>query len=125
MMFYNKTIMTLFNNLEHAGKFATNSENVFTTQVGNPGQSDVLQLQVQVVDDKISQVKFKAQGGVTTLATAEYLARLLSGMPLNKLSSINGENIINALQLPTQRINAAALAMSALQTIMSKIKNER
>ncbi len=124
-MFYNETIMALFNDLQHAGEFSANSQNVITAQAGHPGQSDVVQLQIQVADDNIIQVKFKAQGGVATLATAEYLARHLTGMKLNELSSINGENIINALQLPAQRMNAALLAITALHNIMSKIKDER
>lgn len=117
--------MTLFNDLKHAGEFNTDCPNIFTTQTGIPGQSDVLQLQIQVISNKINKVKFKAQGGITTLATAEYLARLITGMNFDQLSKINSKNIVNALQLPMQRINAALLAITALKNIIREIDYDR
>ncbi len=124
-MWYNDKILKLFLQPQHAGEFAPATTNVFTARAGNPGQSDTLQLQIIFAHNHVSDVKFKAQGGVATIAAAEYVTSKIKNKTMNELLAIDSQTIIDALQLPEQRYHAAVLANAALQQLITEIKNER
>lgn len=124
-MWYNDIIMQLFLQPQHAGQFATETANVFIAHAGNPGQSDTIQLQIILEKNTISDAKFKIQGGVATIAAAEYIAGKIKNKTVDELLAIDSHTIINALKLPEQHYNAAALAGAALQQLIEEIKNDR
>ena len=121
MNFYSKVIMDLFHHTEHAGTFAPGTKNITTVQVGRPGQSDVLRMSVIITNNKITDVRFKTNGTITTIAAAEYLAQNIIGLEKNMLTKLDSQTINNALQLPARRFNAALLAEKTLQAIIEKI----
>ena len=114
-------IMKLFRQPQHVGEFPIIDGSTFTVQAGNPGQTDVIRLSVKIDADKIADAKFKAQGGVTTIAAAEYVADTIIGVKSTDLANINSQTINDALQLPPERINAALLADDALQQIIQAV----
>jgi len=124
-MFYNETIISLFRDPQHSGEFPATCATVFTAQAGHSGQSDLLRLQVKISADTITDAKFKVQGGITTIAAAEFLARTIIGVKITELATINSQTIIDALQLPTRRIYSALLADDALEKIKQEIKHGR
>ena len=124
-MWYNKKILKLFLQPQHAGEFAPRTADVVSVRVGNPGQTDVIQLQIVFMHHIVSDAKFKVQGGVATIAAAEYVASNIKNKGINELLAINSQTIIDALQLPEQRYHAAVLASTALQQLIIEIKNDR
>lgn len=109
--FYNDLITELFLHPQHAGCLA---HPTVTTQAGSPGQSDVLELQLQITDHIVEQARFRAHGKLTTIAAGEYLCQWIEQKPVEQLKVLKAQHIIEALQLPSTRISSAILAQQAL-----------
>lgn len=110
--FYNDTITDLFLKPKHAGCL---EKPTTVSQAGNPGQSDVLELQLLITNNTIEQARFRAHGKLTTIAAGEYLCQWIEKKSLNQLKEFNGQQIIDALQLPNARLSSAILAQQALE----------
>lgn len=124
-MWYNDKILQLFLQPQHVGEFAPETANVFSVRAGNPGQTDVIQLQIVLMHNSVSDAKFKVQGGVATIAAAEYIANEITNKTINELSIIDSQAIIDALQLPEQYYHVAVLTSAALQQLITEVKNDR
>ncbi|MSP53434.1 MAG: iron-sulfur cluster assembly scaffold protein [Gammaproteobacteria bacterium] len=120
-MFYNEKILKLFREPHYAGEFSANTPHVVTAQSGNPGQTDVVQLQLQIINNKIVAAKFKCSGSICTVASAEYLLGNIINKTIIEALSYTSQRIIADLQLPEQRINSALLVEDCLQKVL---KNE-
>lgn len=120
-MFYNEKILKLFRHPQHAGEFPLDTAQVKTARSGNPGQTDVVQLQLQIINNKIAAAKFKASGSVCTIASAEYLLQSIINKSITDCLSYNSSEIITALRLPDHRASSALLVIDCLQRVL---KNE-
>lgn len=117
--FYNDKITNLFLNPTHSGVIENASVQV---QIGQPGQSDVVQLSLLVKSDIVQQARFKAHGKMTTIAAAEYVCAAIENMPITKLSDLKFETIIAALQIPSIRYSSAILLVEALEQAQQQLR---
>ena len=118
MDFYNPTVTELYRQVKHADELA--GDNVYTARAGNPGQSDVVQLQIIMDGTRITQARFKAHGAMTTIAAAEYLCRQVEQQELTSVAPLDGQAIKAALDLPSHRFNSALLIAQAWQQLVQK-----
>lgn len=117
-MFYNDQILQLFRHPQHAGQLPDGMQQVKTARNGNPGQTDVVQLQLQIINNKIIAGKFKCSGTVTTIACAEYLLNKIINQSLAEAMSYTSEQLIADLQLPEQRRHSALLVIDCLHKVL-------
>lgn len=123
-VFYNKTISDLFRHTEHGAKF-NNEPDSMTVSAGNLAHGDIMEIQVSIRDKKINSARFKAQGKMTTIATAEFLCQTLESKTLAQLTAITHQTLNETLQLPSHRISAAILAEDAINAIRQAWENKK
>jgi len=117
---YSDLVWDHFDHPRHAGALDEYSSSVGTGLVGNPFQGDVIKLQIEVTAQSVIAVaRFKAHGGVATLAAASLVTEWLEGKPLAEAAAIDHRAIATALDLPAAAIHAAVLAESALRAALA------
>jgi nitrogen fixation protein NifU and related proteins len=117
---YSPAVLDHFKNPRNAGDLP---DATAVVDVTNPVCGDILRLAARVENDKISAVRFKAQGCVTALACASMLTELLSGKSLDDARRITAAQISDALGgLPQATFHGAQLAADALAAFLSKLK---
>ncbi len=93
-----------------------------SVQLENPVCGDVLKLSAKVVEGKICEIKFLAQGCVPAIACGSALSELVKGMTINQASALDRSALIRVLgQLPEASSHAAALAMDALTELLKPL----
>jgi len=93
-----------------------------SVQLENPVCGDVLKLSAKVVEGKISEIKFQAQGCVPAIACGSALSELVKGMTINQASALDRSALIPALgQLPEASSHALALAMDAVTELLKRL----
>ena len=93
-----------------------------TVQLENPVCGDVLKLSARIVEGKISEIKFQAQGCVPAIACGSALSELVKGMTINQASALDRSALIRVLgQLPQASSHALALAMDALSGLLKRL----
>ena len=112
---YSDLVWDHFDHPRHAGALDERSSSVGTGLVSNPFQGDVIKLQIEVTQGVIAAAKFKAHGGVATLAAASLVTEWLEGRQLAETAAIDHRAITTALDLPAAALPAAVLAESALK----------
>jgi nitrogen fixation NifU-like protein len=91
-------------------------------EVTNPVCGDILLLAARLADGRIAEVRFKAQGCVTAIASASMLTEMMRGAALEDLPSITAEQIAFALGgLPAAAIHGSQLAAEALKTLLPRL----
>jgi len=109
---YSKSILNRLQNLEYAG-IVTNADAV--GQVGSVALGDMIKLYLRIVENVITEVKFKAYGGVYTLVACDLLCELLINTSLETALTIKGEDIVTALgDLPKSKLHIADLVQLAV-----------
>ena len=93
-----------------------------SVQLENPVCGDVLKLSARIVEGKISEIKFQAQGCVPAIACGSALSELVKGMTINQASALDQSALIRVLgQLPEASSHALALAMDALSGLLKRL----
>ena len=73
---YSRQVLDHFQHPRNAGEVANPDASV---QIENPACGDVLKLTLRVVDGRIQEIRFLAQGCVPTMACASLLTELVQG----------------------------------------------
>lgn len=93
---------------------------IYTSLLGSEKDGAAIQLQVKIDDDKnIIDAKFKAYGGVSTIACASWLTEQIIGKNVNSALQIQAIDIAQTLDLPNINFFSAILAQDALQATLS------
>ena len=94
-----------------------------SVQLENPVCGDVLKLSARLVEGKISEMKFLAQGCVPAIACGSALSELVSGKTLEQANSISREGLEQCLGgLPQASAHASHLAVDALGDLIKRLK---
>lgn len=116
---YSDLVWDHFDHPRHPDVLDENSNHVGTGLVDNPFQGDAIQVQIEVIQEVITVARFKAHGGVATLAAASLMAEWLEGRKLAEAAAIDHRAIAAALALPAVALPAAVLAESALRAALA------
>jgi NifU-like protein involved in Fe-S cluster formation len=93
-----------------------------SVQLENPVCGDVLKLSAKIVEGKICEIKFLAQGCVPAIACGSALSELVKGMTIDQASALDRTALIPVLgKLPEASSHALALAMDALSRLMKRL----
>lgn len=93
-----------------------------SVQIDNPACGDVLKLTLRVIDGRIQEIRFLAQGCVPTMACASLLTELVTGRTIAQARQLRREELVKAIGgLPKASLHASHLAMDALRAAIKNL----
>ena len=98
---------------------------VGTGLVGAPACGDVLQLQIKVEDDVITDAKFKTYGCGSAIASSSLITTWLKGKTLQEAGEIKNTEIAQELALPPVKIHCSILAEDAIKSAIENYKQKQ
>jgi len=121
---YHKNILDHFESPRNVGSLPKNDPTVGTGLVGAPACGDVMKLQIQVKEGKITQAMFKTFGCGSAIASSSYVTELLKGMEVEEALSIKNADIAAYLKLPPVKLHCSMLAEEAVKAAVKDFKQK-
>ena len=116
---YSAQVLDHFQHPRNAGEVVNPDSSV---QIDNPACGDVLKLTLRIVDNRIEQIRFLAQGCVPAMACASKLTELVQGRTIAEACQLRREELLKAIGgLPKASLHASHLAMDALDAALKKL----
>ncbi|KAG2175310.1 hypothetical protein INT44_007798 [Umbelopsis vinacea] len=111
----------------NVGTLDKKDKSVGTGLVGAPACGDVMKLQIKVdeVSGKITDVKFKTFGCGSAIASSSYMSELVNGMTLDEAGNVKNTTIAKELSLPPVKLHCSMLAEDAIKSAISDYKKKR
>jgi len=123
-MAYSGQVLDHYENPRNVGKLDKNDPQVGTGLVGAPACGDVLQLQIKVENEIITDAKFKTYGCGSAIASSSLVTTWLKGKSLNEAAAIKNTEIAEELALPPVKIHCSILAEDAIKAALLDYKNK-
>jgi nitrogen fixation NifU-like protein len=125
-MAYSGQVLDHYENPRNVGKLDKTDPSVGTGLVGAPACGDVLQLQIKVEDDVITDAKFKTYGCGSAIASSSLVTTWLKGKSLDEANAIKNTDIAEELALPPVKIHCSILAEDAIKAALAdyRAKND-
>ena len=123
-MAYSDQVLDHYNNPRNVGKMDIGDPTVGTGMVGAPACGDVMKLQIKVVDDVITDAKFKTYGCGSAIASSSLLTEWVKGKTLREAKDIKNTEIVEELNLPPVKIHCSVLAEDAIKSAIKDYMNK-
>ena len=123
-MAYSPQLIDHYENPRNVGKFDKNDPTVGTGLTGAPACGDVMQLQIKVQNEIITDARFKTYGCGSAIASSSLITELVKGMNLNQASSIKNSEIAEELALPPVKIHCSILAEDAIKAAVEDYRKK-
>lgn len=123
-MAYSAQVLEHYENPKNVGKMDKTDSRVGTGLVGAPACGDVLQLQIQVEDNIITDAKFKTYGCGSAIASSSLVTTWLKGKSLDEAGKIENKAIAEELALPPVKIHCSILAEDAIKAAINDYKEK-
>ena len=124
-MAYSGQVLDHYENPRNVGKLDKNDPDVGTGLVDAPACGDVLQLQIKVEDNIITDAKFKTYGCGSAIASSSLVTTWLKGKNLDEAAEIKNTHIAEELALPPVKIHCSILAEDAIKAALTDYKNKQ
>lgn len=121
-MAYSKEVIDHYDNPRNVGSLDKNAPNVGTGLVGAPECGDVMKLQIQVDDGKITDAKFKTFGCGSAIASSSLATEWVKDMTIDEALAIQNSQIVEELSLPPVKIHCSVLASDAIKAAIQDYK---
>ena len=123
-MAYSSEVLDHYENPRNVGKMDKTDSAVGTGLVGAPACGDVLQLQIRVQDNVITDAKFKTYGCGSAIASSSLVSEWIKGKTLEEAGSIKNTQIAEELALPPVKIHCSILAEDAIKAALEDYKKK-
>jgi nitrogen fixation NifU-like protein len=123
-MAYSQQVLEHYENPKNVGKLDKTDPNVGTGLVGAPACGDVLQLQIKVENEIITDAKFKTYGCGSAIASSSLVTTWLKGKTLAEANAIKNTEIAEELALPPVKIHCSILAEDAIKSAIADYKKK-
>ena len=123
-MAYSGQVLDHYENPRNVGKMDKDDSSVGTGLVGAPACGDVLQLQIKVENEIITDAKFKTYGCGSAIASSSLITTWLKGKSLNEAAEIKNTDIAEELALPPVKIHCSILAEDAIKSAIADYKSK-
>lgn len=118
---YSEKTLEHFRNPRNVGTLE--GPNVAVGRVGNPVCGDLMDIYIDVEDDRIKDIKFQTFGCGSAVATSSMITELVVGMQLDEALKVSRADVADALDgLPPIKMHCSNLAADAMH---EAIKNWR
>ena len=121
-MAYSSEVLDHYENPRNVGKMDKTDSSVGTGWVGAPACGDVLQLQIKVENNVITDAKFKTYGCGSAIASSSLVTTWLKGKTLDEANLIENSAIAEELALPPVKIHCSILAEDAIKSAIADYK---
>ena len=121
-MAYSSEVLDHYENPRNVGKMDKTDSSVGTGLVGAPACGDVLQLQIKVENNVITDAKFKTYGCGSAIASSSLVTTWLKGKTLDEANLIENSAIAEELALPPVKIHCCILAEDAIKAALTDYK---
>ena len=121
---YSDKVLDHYENPRNVGKMDRTAKNVDTGMVGAPACGDVMQLQIEVEDEVITDVKFKTFGCGSAIASSSLVTEWIKGKTLDQAASITNADISKELTLPPVKIHCSVLAEDAIKAAVADYRKK-
>lgn len=92
-------------------------------QAGNPVCGDIMQVQLQIQNGVIADVKFKTFGCAAAIATTSALTELIKGKTIADAEKITFDDVVEYLGgLPPIKVHCSQLAINAFHKALADYK---
>jgi nitrogen fixation NifU-like protein len=83
----------------------------------NPLCGDEIRIDVRVVDDKVSEIKFSGRGCAVSQASTSMLTEMVEGLPLDEVKALTKDDLLEELGIPVSpaRMKCALLGLKVLK----------
>lgn len=124
-MAYSTQVLDHYENPRNVGKLDKDDPNVGTGLVGAPACGDVLQLQIKVENEIITDAKFKTYGCGSAIASSSLVTEWIKGKTLAQAGEIKNTQIAEELALPPVKIHCSILAEDAIKAALENYKQKQ
>ena len=124
-MAYSSGVIDHYDNPRNVGSLDKNADNVGTGLVGAPECGDVMKLQIQVDDGKITDAKFKTFGCGSAIASSSLATEWIKGRTVNEALEIKNTHIVDELSLPPVKIHCSVLAEDAIKQAIDDYRRKQ
>jgi len=116
---YSPRLLEHFEHPRNAGEIQKPDASV---RVENPACGDVLELNLQVQDGWISDIRFRAKGCVPAMACGSAVTELAKGKTIEEARALGATDVVEAVGgLPQASSHASQLAIDALKAALEQI----
>lgn len=119
---YSDKVMEHFKNPHNMGEIKNPSG---VGRVGNPVCGDLMELQISVKDNVITDAKFQTFGCTAAIATSSILTDLIIGKTIEEAEKVTNSAVVEALEgLPPIKRHCSVLAEEALQKAIEEYRKK-
>lgn len=119
---YSEKVMDHFMNPRNVGEIQ-NPDGI--GKAGNAKCGDVMELQIKVKDNKVTDAKFRTMGCAAAIATSSKLTESIIGLSVEDALKVSNDSIAKALDgLPPIKMHCSVLAETALKAAIKDYKNK-
>lgn len=123
-MAYSDQLIDHYENPRNVGRLDKNDPAVGTGIVGAPACGDVMQLQIKVDNDIITDAKFKTYGCGSAIASSSLVTEWLKGRTLDEAGVITNSEIASELALPPVKIHCSILAEDSIKAAIKDYRQK-
>jgi Fe-S cluster assembly scaffold IscU len=124
-MAYSTGVIDHYDNPRNVGSLDKTAPNVGTGLVGAPECGDVMKLQIQVEDGKITDAKFKTFGCGSAIASSSLATEWIKGKTVDEALEIKNTHIVDELSLPPVKIHCSVLAEDAIKQAIDDYRRKQ
>ena len=96
-----------------------------TAEGNNPMCGDQLTVYVDVKDDIISNVSYRARGCAISVASASIMSKTIKGKTLEEAKSIKDREIAKLLELPPIKLHCSVLAEDSIKKAIADYESKK
>ncbi|KGG49975.1 NifU-like mitochondrial iron-sulfur cluster protein [Mitosporidium daphniae] len=124
---YHKNVIDHYEQPRNVGSLEKDDPNVGTGLVGAPACGDVMKLQIKVdeLSGRITDVKFKTFGCGSAIASSSLATELIKGQRLDDAVKIKNTDIARELSLPPVKLHCSMLAEDAIRTAVEDYRRKK
>jgi len=121
MKLYNKVLMDHYHNPKNYQKLECPT---FDSIAFNPLCGDKIYLELKLADDIISEIGFRGEGCIISLATASMLFEIVTNRTIKSIELLSDKDVLDLikLELGLNRLKCAILPLEALKAIAKDYK---
>jgi nitrogen fixation NifU-like protein len=120
---YSEKVLEHFRNPRNVGELE-NPDGIGVE--GNPVCGDLMEIQIKVEDDRITDIRFKTFGCGSAIATSSMVTELAKGKTLDEALEITRQTVADELDgLPKQKMHCSNLAADALHKAIEDYRKKQ
>ena len=123
-MAYSDKVLDHFENPKNIGSLDKNDIHVGTGLVGAPECGDVMKLQIEVKNNKITDAKFKTFGCGSAIAASSLATEWVKNRSIEDAMTLNNVEIVEELSLPPVKIHCSVLAEDAIRAAIADYRQK-